>query len=155
LKKKQVEAINKNIEETLIEMRQAELSNNDFTIYYRTILTPKITCNLGLTSMSKRNSDTMTTKMLKTCLRKRNFSRTAPNGVSLGSRKMGGLESIDIYTQQGSGNLIQFSKASRYNNQKGKLLKIAYMWWRYTLGIEKCPLQIQEEGINISYSDYI
>jgi hypothetical protein len=97
--------------------------------------------------MSKTNSDTLTTKILRTSLRKRNFSGTTPNGVSLGSRKMGGLESIDIYTQQGVGNLIQFAKASRDNNEQGKLLKIAYMWWRYTLGIENCPLQVQEETV--------
>jgi hypothetical protein len=29
------------------------------------------------------------------------------------------------------------------------------MWWRYTLGIENCRLQVQEETINISYSDSI
>jgi hypothetical protein len=52
-KQKQVEAINKKMEDTLAEMREAELSNKEFTIY----------------------------------------------GESLGSRKMGGLESIDIYTQ--------------------------------------------------------
>jgi hypothetical protein len=68
---------------------------------------------------------------------------------------MRGLESIEIYTQQGAGNLIQFAKASIDNNEKGKWLKIAYMWWRYTLGIEKCPLQVQEEAINISYLDSI
>jgi hypothetical protein len=143
------------MEDTLAEMREAKLSNKEFTINYKTIRTPKIINNLGLTLMSKTNSDTLTTKILRTSLRKRNFSGTIPNGVSLGSRKMGGLESIDIYTQQGAGNLIQFAKASRDNNEKGKLLKIAYMWWRYTLGIENCPLQVQEETINISYSDSI
>jgi hypothetical protein len=61
-KQKQVEAINKKMEDTLAEMREAKLSNNEFTIYYKTILTPKITYNLGLTSMSKTNSDTLTTK---------------------------------------------------------------------------------------------
>jgi hypothetical protein len=59
---KPVEAINQNMEETLAEMREAKLSNNEFTIYYRTILTPKITYNLGQTLMSKTNSDTFTTK---------------------------------------------------------------------------------------------
>jgi hypothetical protein len=124
-KQKQVEAINKKMEQTLAKMREAELSNKEFKIYYRTILTPKITYNLGLTSMSKTNSDTLTTKILRISLGKRNFSGTTPNGVSLGSRKMGGLERINIYTQQGAGNLIQFAKASRDNNEKGKLLKLA------------------------------
>jgi hypothetical protein len=68
---------------------------------------------------------------------------------------MGGLESIDIFTHQGAGNSIQFAKASRDNNEKGKLLKLAYMWWRYTLGVEQCPLQVQDETINISCSDSI
>jgi hypothetical protein len=29
------------------------------------------------------------------------------------------------------------------------------MWWRYTLGVKQCPLQIQDETINILYSDSI
>jgi hypothetical protein len=93
------------MEETLAKRREAELSNKEFKIYYRTILTPKITYNFELTSMSKTNSDTLTTKIKITSLRKRNFSGTTPKGVSLRSRKMGGLESIHIYTQQGAGNL--------------------------------------------------
>jgi hypothetical protein len=69
-KQKQVEAINNKREESLAEIGEAKLSNK-LTIYCRTILTPKNTCNLGLTLISKTNSDTLKTKMLKTSLRKR------------------------------------------------------------------------------------
>jgi hypothetical protein len=78
------------MEEALAEMREAELNNNNFKIYYRTILPPKTTYNLGLTSISKTNSDTLTTKILRTSLRKRNFSGTTLNGVSLGRKKWEG-----------------------------------------------------------------
>jgi hypothetical protein len=89
-KQKQVETIKNKMEETHAEMREPKLSNNKFTFYFRKIPTPKITYNLGLTSISKTNSDTLTTKILLTSLRKRNFSGTTPNGVSLGSKKWEG-----------------------------------------------------------------
>jgi hypothetical protein len=110
---------------------------------------------LGLTLILKTNSDISTTKIFSTTIRKRNFSGTIPNRVSLESRKIGGLESIDIYAQQGTGNLIQFSRASRDKNEKGKLLKIKFIRWRYSLGIEQYPFQVQEEITIISHSESI
>ena len=88
-------------------------------------------------------------------IRKQQFSGTTEKGISLGHKKWGGLQCLDIYAQQGSGNLIQIAKAGRDNSHKGTLFKIAYLWWRYILGLEQCPLNKSETGDRIQYTNSI
>jgi hypothetical protein len=89
-KQKQIEAISNKMEIRFAGVRESELRNNKFTIYYRTMLSPKFTYILGLTSISKTKADTLTTKILRTTFRKRNSIGTNPNGVSLGSKNWKG-----------------------------------------------------------------
>jgi hypothetical protein len=95
------EALQNKTMETLTKVKEAHLDYKDFSRYYKTVMSPKITYILGLTFLSKTKSDNLTKKMLQPTLRKRNFNGTTPRGKSLGSKKRGGLQSIDVYIYQG------------------------------------------------------
>jgi hypothetical protein len=149
------EAVHNKIKEALTKVKESQLDYKDFSRYYTTVMRPKITYTLGLTSLSKNKADYLTTKMIQPTLRTRNFNGKTPRGISLGSKKWGGLQSIDVYIYQGSANLIQLAKASRDLQDKELLFKIAYHWWRYSLGIEICPLQGKQGTQKMAYSDSI
>ena len=154
-RKTQFEMLAKKIQDSLILMKEMKLNKNHFNLYYKTILTPKIIYTLGLNYVSKSKADHLTLKLLQTSVRKRNYIGSTSKGITLGSSKWGGLQSIDVYIHQGAATLIQLAKASRDIQEKSSLLKITYLWFRYAVGSEFCPWNIKHAHQEQDYCDSI
>jgi hypothetical protein len=59
----------------------------------------------------------------------------------------------DVYAHQGALKAFQVIKLHTSKQQSGKLFCITYLWWRYEIGLENCPLSRLDNTIKVEYSN--
>lgn len=149
----QTHQVEEKVQKNIAVVREASLSYSDMNKYYTSIFIPKISYNTTITSIPKLRAEKITTKMVPILLRKKGYSGSTPTAIALGSKQWGGLGLFNLYPTQGAKNLLQMARALQKNDQQSTLVKIAYKWWRYQVGTEKCPLAQHE--IKTNYTDSV
>jgi hypothetical protein len=77
--------LSEKIEENLQQMKSTTLNHLEFSKYYNSILTPRIIYTTSLSSITKPQAESLTSKLLQTSLQKNGFHGSTPRGMSIGS----------------------------------------------------------------------
>jgi hypothetical protein len=143
----------KKIERNVCIMKRTELTYAEFNTYYTSTFVLRIIYTAALSTVTSSQTKKLMEKMIQPTLRKKGFHGSTPLGIALGLRKLGGLQLLDVYAHQGALKAIQVIKLHTSKQQSGKLFRITYLWWRYEMGIEKCPFSSHDHTINVEYSN--
>jgi hypothetical protein len=109
--------------------------------YYHTIHSPRIQYITQMSSIQTNAAKEILRKGTETALQQMGYSSKTPHGIVYGHINYGGLDMIDAYTLQGAQNLINFTRSMSSGHATHSVMKIAYLWWRFSDGKGQCPLQ--------------
>jgi hypothetical protein len=138
---KQLQILREKSDRMANQIRSSRITGNNMEIFLRTMYTPAMTYVLPSVAADEENFASVQASMMSIALQKLGASKTTPTAIRHGPSAFGGLNLVDLRTENGISQIRFLRHAIYAGSEAGKLILISLKYSQIEAGIEESLLE--------------